>query len=413
MIKTIIIQGLGALTTILLTALISRKAGIDGQGYWAELKSNTEFLAALLAFGFPSSAAYLIRAKGQHVNKIIVSFFVYAFIASAALAAFYLSPIMAKPNSDFSNSIFRLLENYPISLILALYFVYRGVYLALATNALFDIATAILPVFLLACFFFFDVNSKENIHAIYMYASFLLTGVIVLGWHLFLSKKSNKSFPDGELVNFKVQKIILESLPNFGAIILPYLYPVLLYNSMRINGYSEYDMGIVSLCLLVQGAALLIPNIIGPRLYKDWINMGGQHDLKRLYKTAIRYSYLLSVIIGLALIIASSPITIIITGAELPAAYLPLAVILSTLPLSAALRPMLNLCMSQGGANYYMISLLIKSCALILFFLILPEGGSNKAAEIIAITEIIGFAMLVFLSSKYLKWSYTCILGFE
>ncbi|PIT72397.1 hypothetical protein [Limnohabitans sp. B9-3] len=413
MLKTIVIQGVGALTSILLTGVISRKTGIDGQGYWAELKANTEFLAAFLAFGFPSSVTYLIHAKGQSVKRILKSIFACVGIASCigVFCGFVYFKIFNK--LIIGNSTQDAVIIYASAVLLSIYFIYRGIYLALSTNTGFDVVTASLPIFLLVSFWVSDINFKEDIYSIYLVAILLLTATIGIPWHLFFFNNSNNIASTHQVKELSFWQIVMLSAPNFGTIILPYLFPLLLYKTMRMNGYSEYEMGIISICMLVQGAALLIPNIIGPRLYKEWTIMDAKIDVRMSYKKAVRYTYLFSLIVFLVTMGGIDVILTLVTGGKLHDAIAPIFIILSTLPLSAALRPMLNLCLSRGGANHYIFSLIIKSLSLVVLFSFFPKLGVISAAFIIMFTEVIAFVVLLFMSKKLLKWSYPSLLGVQ
>src|ERR1051325_607288 len=64
LIRTVLIQGLGAVANVAITTVIASRFGPSGQGFWASFKSLLDVVSVAAAYGFPAGFPFLINVRG-------------------------------------------------------------------------------------------------------------------------------------------------------------------------------------------------------------------------------------------------------------------------------------------------------------------------------------------------------------
>lgn len=395
--QSIFFQGLAAVFTMLTTYFVSKKTGASGQGEWAVLKSNVEFISAAMSFGFPVSYTYFINNRNANGNALFKKYIVFLAITSPLICFFLSAGVIHTPGIIDGNMVFYVLL---VSMFISYYSNVRGLVLASGTILSFNLISLLLPASIFMFFIILNVSTPKDIVDAYGMACLFIFIVSVL-FHLRNGSSSG--------VDIKNKEFYINSIWNFSANIGPYLYVIIINQWMVNNGFSYDELGVISIVLLINGSVLLIPNILGPLLYREW-----SIEPKRIlatYKKTIR----LFIFISLILVLAISPVLSFaiefLLGNKFSQAITPAKILMLSVPFSFAVRVLINACLAVGCAKENAIILNMKNALIMLLLIIFSPNELISISLILSAAEVIYFLCFAFVVKSKLGCTFMFLVG--
>ncbi|EAS65324.1 hypothetical protein VAS14_06373 [Photobacterium angustum S14] len=402
-IQSIFFQGVAAVCTVLTTYYVSSKLGASGQGEWALLKSNVEFIAALMSFGFPVSYTYFINSRSASASELFKFYIKYLlFVLPVIFILLKINIIEIKSH----NGVDVIFYSIVMAVLISLHLNIRGIILASYPLLIFNIVSFILPFSILIVFFIFGLDNYVDIVNSYLLACF----IILLVSLLLLLKKNIKA---GGKTKTKTKMIdfYIHSVWNFISNVGPYLYVIIINQWMLKNGFNYKDIGLISVMLLIQGAILLIPNVLGPLLYRVW--SADDSKILSTYRKTLFYFVSISLVVIAIIYPLLDYVIPKILGKEFINSVILVKILMVSIPFSFAIRVLLNACLSIGAVKEYAIATNLKNLFILLTFVILVPSDLASIVAILAVYEMLTFISLALMSKRKFSCSLLFLLGLK
>jgi O-antigen/teichoic acid export membrane protein len=400
-IQAVFFQGLAAICTVLTTYYVSTKLGASGQGEWALLKSNVEFIAALMSFGFPISYTYFINKIKANKLLLVKQYFIYLVVITPVI---YFS--LKLGFIEVKSSVDEYIVEYIVlmGVLISIYSNIRGVMLASYSLIVFNLISFLLPAAILFTFFLYNFEDSQDI----VYGYVIACSVILFG--SLIAMLASDGGEEGE-IKVRIFSFYKYSIWNFISNIGPYLYLIIINHWLLANGFSYHELGLISVVLLVQGSILLIPNVLGPLLYRNWsVN-------NELIISTYRKTLFLFLIISTLILLVMHPVLeyliVNLLGKEFINTVGLIEVLMLSIPFSFAIRVLLNACLSVGAAKEYAIATNVKNLMILFSLILYKPRDLFGVVYVISFFEFLTFVLLAFLARRNLNCSVWFLLGIK
>lgn len=400
LIKNILFKGINVCLSFIITVLMVRLLGTEGNGIYSLFIANTAVIALLAGFSFNSGLTYY-SAKNQFSNESLVNTFFILLLIQLLLiliaekifeSLFGISFYIDIPSAGFSSwgcfyVLVILLNGYLSSMFTGNKWFDSLNLLTVITNVVFVVAFAVLLS---------QNSSYSTTHSLFILKIFiLLTGLQTLVYLFFLLKKLNYRFhfsfiklKDFRLIAAYAGMAFFSNLFQFFAYRMDYWF----INYFR----SKEELGLYALASKLNQVLWLLPMTMATVIIPFTVSDSGL--LKNKVKVILRLLFNSYLLLAIFLVIVSPVLIPVFFGSDFSGTILPFIILLPGVIIFTFTT---ILAAYFAGVNRQHINLKISFfCFLIIFigdFLLVPKFGKEGAAA----ASSIGYAASGF-SSLYI-----------
>jgi O-antigen/teichoic acid export membrane protein len=405
-ILTVLIQGIGALATMTVTAVVAARFGPEGQGFWASFKSVLDLASVVAAYGFPAGFPFLINVRRVSDLRLLRFSLVYGLIlipgvwVAITIAASLGLMHLASPTPRLEVGLLAA-----ASAALAVQSMIRGLSLATTSTEIFNVITALPAAMLLLTIAVWPVGQETMLMSVAVTSAFVSVVACLALWLKYRRQQPDaaEKTPYAELFSFGGW--------NFVVSVTMAAIPASTFQILTAHGVERREIGWLSLAILVQGALLTPANMVGPVLYNAWTRVDDAEARRESFAHLHRMAFVWS-------IVASAAAAVVLAFAR-PwlatrdfAAVVPLAwILLAAVPFGYSSRLMANVLLASGAARSYAVATAARLGAIIAVLLLAGTPSTRTAAIAWVVGEASALVVSAAIIVASLHWSWPDALG--
>jgi O-antigen/teichoic acid export membrane protein len=407
------LQGLAGAATLLTSLVISLKYGAVGLGAWSDYISFINLLAVIVAFGLPNMVPFLMTNYSLDHYKILKSLTLYFCIVYFVLVVglYFCKRFDAiVPKHFFSLSSVSIITITIVAI--AFQSVFRGIILISQTKILFNI-TCLLPPAILLCLIVlwpdFEVGQFPTL--------ILTASSLALATCFFLLPNARNNINPLVIKKLTSKKLayifINQSGGNLALAILAMLLPVMTFNRLNGDEQAQVNIGCFSIAILMQSLAITPANILGPFLYREWLQKNSSAELLKFYSRLLKIVTVISIAITIIFLVLLGHIFEYVLSPEFTNGLMPSLYLICAVPFCYMTRVGGNVLLARGFAANYALAAAGRPITLILFSLTSGVDSLELMAIAWLIGEILTLVLILATVSTKMNWPIMASFGFR
>jgi O-antigen/teichoic acid export membrane protein len=403
---SLLIQVVGAVTTILATILVTRLYGPVGQGYLGYFRSAVDLVVGIGTFGFPQAFVYMLNMKIAPVEWALrfstVYSVLFALVTGVLGAALYITGIAASKGLDGVAVSCAVLA----SAALLAHGLYRAICLVTRSTVTFNVIS-ILPSIVLLAIYLLARTAKYQLLVMAHAGAAMVSLFVVLG--LFTWRNLFRQVMVGggqQTLQFAVKYGFLSFLPHVSLAGATFLTYALLLQAPG----AEAAVGYFSVSVLILSAAVMPLTMVIPVLFNAW-SQPGIEDRRRASFVNLAHvgtlTCIAAILVGISVL---GPATGLIFGSRfLPSVQVTKLLLLSAFALYQT-RLSSALLLALGRADAVAVGSIIRLSA-ILAVMLSSDRSIASAAVAWVVAEYAGAGYLLATILRITQWPVLQTLG--
>lgn len=275
---TIILQGIGTISSFFAVWIITNRFGLSVQGQFAIIKSWVDLCVVVLGFGLPQSFIYAInklKVSPYYLKRIVLRYLILYLILATLLTFFWFEVFQKSLYLAYIDYIY--IGGGIVGLIG--HALFRAILLTLNDGKVFSLISILPAVFLLftILIFFFINEDFLNLGLSYFFSG-VLSFLIVF---LILKKLMHSRLIEDSFIPWK--DMLFNGFGVFLQSVAILLFPLLTYWVMEVFDFTKEDIGTFSISVYTY-IILVIPfSMVAPLIYNKWSKRTVELINKELY----------------------------------------------------------------------------------------------------------------------------------
>lgn len=403
----LLIQGFGVVATFLVSVVVSRRFGPEGQGYFSTYRSWIDLISVLGLFGFSQALTFHINAgriSARRAAGLIVHYGLALAVLLLLLGAFggdYLAQATALSLRD-------VWLMCACALAMVLHGLFRAVALSNSSPLLFNLITASPGLICLPLIFFLGIGNDFTILPQLLMWSFVCAALLA---STEVGRTAGFGMREGGALGADCRILMKEGAWSFIPAITTTIVPALTFWMLARAAGSHTEAGYFGMSLLFLNAMVTALNMVAPVLYNHWSKKGNGAGAQAEYEKLALGCSLLGVLAIPVGWFALPPMISLVFGASFaPAGASALCFIGASFFWlhNRILPPML---MAQGHHQSVAYANIVRSVFIVLVILVLRPTSARDIALCWVTGEVCCFAYMAYCLKNIFICSYGRLIG--
>ncbi|MEW6685268.1 MAG: hypothetical protein AB1393_03565 [Candidatus Edwardsbacteria bacterium] len=401
---TLLLQLIGAISTLFVSIIVTRRYGAEAQGYLSYYRSAVDLFANTAIFGFPQAFIYMINTKILNVDFVVK--FINRYCSLFGLV-FVIIAIVAYTTGIAESTGFNLLAVLSLAVAsfgMMLHGMYRSVCLSTKSNYIFNLVSIMPAFFIFLIYFIWHAVNYEKLVLASVFAS-----IISFLFPMFIFKKSifGKWTFDKELVGKVAKYGFWSFIPSVAAS----LCIVGTYAILRRGGISDATCGNFSISVLFITASVTPLNMIAPILFNDWAGEKWKKGTVNSYSLLSHLGLVIALAGVMFSVVLVRSITAMVFGEKLLGSTESTRVLLFGLFAFYQNRLLSSLLLAVGNPSATAVGWIIKTATVFSALYLGLSSSLTGAALAWVIGEFASMIYMCVVASQETGWPITRIAG--